>query len=296
VALPAGEGRLGYSAAEMTPTTTLLDDLTFPEGPRWRDGKLFFSDMHDQVVRTVDASGHSEVIVRVENDPSGLGWLPDGRLLVVSMQDRRLLRLDPEGLTQVADLSGLASFHCNDMVVDDRGRAYIGNFGFDLHESAGREKAELILVTPDGEARVVADGLDFPNGTVITPDGKTLIVGETMGQRLTAFDIADDGSLEGRRTWAQLDGILPDGTCLDAEGAIWVASPISSGVFRIAEGGETLQKISVETQAFACMLGGPEGRTLHICTAETSQPGEAQAKRTGRIETVEVDAPRAGRP
>lgn len=296
MALPAGEGRLGYSAAEMTPTTTLLDDLTFPEGPRWRDGKLFFSDMHDQVVRTVDASGHSEVIVRVENDPSGLGWLPDGRLLVVSMQDRRLLRLDPEGLTQVADLSGLASFHCNDMVVDDRGRAYIGNFGFDLHESAGREKAELILVTPDGEARVVADGLDFPNGTVITPDGKTLIVGETMGQRLTAFDIAEDGSLEGRRAWAQLDGILPDGICLDAEGAIWVASPISSGVFRIAEGGETLQKIPVETQAFACMLGGPEGRTLHICTAETSQPGEAQAKRTGRIETVEVDVPRDGRP
>lgn len=277
-------------------TTTLLDDLTFAEGPRWRDGKLWFSDMHDQVVRTVDSDGRSEVVVRVENDPSGLGWLPDGRLLVVSMRDRRLLRLDPGGLTEVADLSELASFYCNDMVVDAQGRAYIGNFGFDLHESGKRKTAELILVTPDGEARVVADDLYFPNGTVITPDGNTLIVGETLGQRLTAFDIAADGSLVGRRTWAQLEGILPDGICLDAEGAIWVASPISSGVFRIAQGGETLQRIPVATQAFACMLGGPEGRTLHICTAETSAPEETQAKRTGRIETVEVAVPRAGLP
>jgi sugar lactone lactonase YvrE len=212
------------------------------------------------------------------------------------MRDRRLLRLDTGGLTEVADLSALASFHCNDMVVDAQGRAYIGNFGFDLHESAKRKKAELILVTPDGDARIVAEDLDFPNGTVITPDGNTLIVGETLGQCLTAFDIAPDGSLEGRRTWAQLEGILPDGICLDAEGAIWVASPISSGVFRIAEGGETLQRIPVATQAFACMLGGPEGRTLHICTAETSAPEETRAKRTGRIETVEVAVPRAGLP
>jgi sugar lactone lactonase YvrE len=252
--------------------------------------------MHDQVVRTVDADGRSEVIARVENDPSGLGWLPDGRLLVVSMRDRRLLRLDPDGLTEVADLSGLASHHCNDMVVDERGRAYIGNFGFDLHQSASRKQAELILVNPDGSARVVADELDFPNGTVITPDGKTLIVGETMGQRLTAFDITADGSLEGRRTWAQLDKILPDGICLDAEGAIWVASPISHGVFRIAEGGAILQRIPVATQAFACMLGGPDGCTLHICTAESSLPETVQANRTGRIETVEVDVPRAGLP
>jgi len=275
---------------------TLLDDLTFGEGPRWRDGRLWFSDMHDQVVRTVDSQGRSEIVTRVENDPSGLGWLPDGRLLVVSMRDRRLLRLDGDGLKEVADLSRLASYHCNDMVVDDQGRAYIGNFGFDLHASAKRAQAELILVPPDGEPRIVADALDFPNGTVITPDGKTLIVGETLGQRLTAFDIAPDGSLTGRRAWAQLEGILPDGICLDAEGAIWVASPISSGVFRIAEGGLVLEKIPVETQAFACMLGGPQRRTLHICTAESSQPEEVVAKRTGRIETVEVAVPGAGRP
>jgi sugar lactone lactonase YvrE len=279
-----------------TRTSVLLDDLTFPEGPRWRDGKLWFSDMHDGVVRSVDPEGRSEVVVKVAGDPSGLGWLPDGRLLVVSMRDRRLLRLDDGGLSEVADLSGLASFHCNDMVVDAVGRAYIGNFGYDLHGAGERRNAEIILVTPDGDARVVADDLAFPNGTVITSDGGTLIVGETMGLRLTAFDIEADGSLSGRRTWAQLDRILPDGICLDAEGAIWVASPVSSAVVRVAPGGEVTHRIPLETQSFACMLGGPERRTLHVCTAENSDPEEARANRTGRIETVEVEVPGAGLP
>jgi sugar lactone lactonase YvrE len=281
----------------MTNTTeVLLDGLAFPEGPRWHDGRLWFSDMHAGTVQSVDASGNSEVIVEVPNSPSGLGWLPDGRLLVVSMIDRRLLRLDPDGLTEVADLSELASCHCNDMVVDAQGRAYVGNFGFDLHEHATQANAEVILVTPDGRSRVVADEMQFPNGSVITPDGATLIVGETFGMRLTAFDIEADGSLSGRRTWAQLDKIMPDGICLDAEGAIWVASPISHAVFRIALGGEILQRIPLETQSFACMLGGPDGRTLHICTAESSDPEACTAKRSGRIEIVEVDVPRAGLP
>jgi len=282
--------------AMATAPRTLLDDLVFGEGPRWRDGALWFSDMHDQVVRTVDLRGRSEVVTRVENDPSGLGWLPDGRLLVVSMRDRRLLRLDGDGLKEVADLSHLASYHCNDMVVDALGRAYVGNFGFDLHSGAKPTQAELILVPPDGEPRIVADALDFPNGTVITPDGGTLIVGESMGQRLTAFDIEEDGSLANRRAWAEIAGIIPDGICLDAEGAIWVAAPFSHGVFRVAAGGEVLEKIPVETQAFACMLGGPERRTLFICTAETSHPDEAKAKRTGRIEIVDVPVPGAGLP
>jgi sugar lactone lactonase YvrE len=281
----------------MTPgTSVLLDGLAFPEGPRWRDGKLWFSDMHDGVVRTVDAQRRSETVVEVAGDPPGLGWLPDGRLLVVSMRDRRLLRLDAGGFTEVADLSGLASFHCNDMVVDAEGRAYVGNFGYDLHGPGTRKNAEVVLVPPDGDARVVADDLAFPNGTVITPDGSTLIVAETLGQRLTAFDIEADGSLSGRRTWAQLDKILPDGICLDAEGAIWVASPISSAVLRVAEGGEVTHRIPLATQSFACMLGGPERRTLHVCTAETSVPEEAKQKRTGRIEIVEVDVPGAGLP
>jgi sugar lactone lactonase YvrE len=277
-------------------TRVLLDGLTFPEGPRWHEGRLFFSDMHDGVVRSVDSDGNSKVVATVPNDPSGLGWLPDGRLLVVSMRDRRLLRLDPDGLTEVADLSGLAAFYCNDMVVDASGRAYIGNFGFDLHERGERKNAEIILATPDGEARVVADDLSFPNGMVITPDGGTLIAGETLGKRLTAFDIEADGSLSGRRTWAQFEDILPDGICLDQEGAIWVASPTSSAVMRVAPGGEVTDRIPLETQSFACMLGGPEGRTLHVCTAETSQPAETKQKRTGRIEVLEVDVPRAGLP
>jgi sugar lactone lactonase YvrE len=202
----------------------LVDGLRFPEGPRWYDGRLWFSDMHSQQVLAVDLDGKTETIVVVPQDPSGLGWLPDGRLLVVSMQDRRLLRLDPGGLVEVADLSELASFHCNDMVVDEKGRAYVGNFGFDLHGGQSPMPTGLVLVAPDGSSRVVAEDLRFPNGTVITPDGRTLIVGETFGGCLTAFDVAEDGSLSGRREWARMDKAVPDGICLDAEGAIWVAS------------------------------------------------------------------------
>lgn len=206
-------------------TTVLLDDLVFPEGPRWRDGKLWFSDMNDLRVRTVDLDGRTEDVVRVPGQPSGLGWLPDGRLLVVSMTDRRLLRLDGDTLSEVADLSKLANHHCNDMVTDVEGRSYVGNFGFDLQAGESPRTTGLVLVTPEGDARIVAEDLSFPNGSVITPDGRTLVVGESWAGRLSAFDIAEDGSLSGRRVWAQLEGAIPDGCCLDAEGAIWVASP-----------------------------------------------------------------------
>ena len=275
----------------------LIDDIAFGEGPRWRDGRLFFSDMHSAKVLSVDLEGRQEEICTVPQAPSGLGWLPDGRMLVVSMTDRRLLRLEEDGeLSEVADLSALAGFHCNDMVVDARGRAYVGNFGWDLHGGGERRDAELILVEPDGAARVVADELRFPNGCVITPDGATLIVGETMGQRLTAFTLEDDGSLSGRREWAPTPKILPDGICLDAEGAIWVASPVSHGCFRILEGGEITHKVEVETEAFACMLGGPERRDLFICTAGSSEPEACAKNRDGRIEVVEVEVPGAGLP
>jgi len=277
-------------------TTVLSDNLFFPEGPRWRDGKLWFSDMHAQRVMTVDLNGKAETIVEISGCPSGLGWLPDGRLLVVSMTDRRLLRLDSGGLTEVANLWELASFHCNDMVVDRQGRAYIGNFGFDLWANASFAFAEIVLVTPEGPARVVADNMAFPNGTVITPDGSILIVGETYGACLTAFDIESDGSLTGRRIWSGLEGAVPDGICLDAEGAIWVASPISAEVLRIRESGQVTKRIKVATQAYACMLGGPERRTLFILTAESSNPDEVRARATGRIEVVEVDVPGAGLP
>jgi sugar lactone lactonase YvrE len=277
-------------------TSVLLDGLIFPEGPRWHDGRLWFSDMHAQCVMALAMNGRAEKIVDVPGSPSGLGWLPDGRLLVVSMNDRRLLRLDPDGLREAADLSGLASFHCNDMVVDGQGRAYIGNFGFDLNAAQPYAPAEIVLVTPDGKARVVADDMAFPNGSVVTPDGRTLIVGESFGARLTAFDIQPDGSLTERRLWAQLDGAVPDGICLDAEGAIWIASPLSAEVLRVREGGEVTRRIPVQTQAFACMLGGPDRCTLFILTAASSHPEECRRNATGRIEMAAVDVPGAGWP
>jgi sugar lactone lactonase YvrE len=274
----------------------LLDDLRFPEGPRWHDGRLWFSDMHARRVLAVDLAGRVETIVEVPNEPSGLGWLPDGRLLAVSMKDRRLLRLDPHGLVEVADLSRVASFHCNDMVVDARGRAYVGNFGFDLHGRAQAVPADLALVHPDGRVEVAAKDLLFPNGTVLTPDGRTLIVGESFGARLTAFDVADDGRLANRRLWAQLaGGAVPDGICLDAEGAVWVASPTTNEVLRVREGGAVAARIASDRSAIACMLGGPDRRTLFVCTAKEHDPART-GDRQGRIELVEVDVPGAGWP
>jgi sugar lactone lactonase YvrE len=281
----------------MNKPEVLLDGLMFPEGPRWHEERLWFSDMHAGLVRTVDMNGNADVIATVPHSPSGLGWLPDGRLLVVSMLDRRLLRLDDGGLTEAADLSRLASFHCNDMVVDDQGRAYIGNFGFDLTAQAPFSPAEIILVHPDGQALVAAEEMAFPNGSVITPDGSTLIVAETFGARLTAFDIKTDGSLGNRRVWAEVEGAFPDGICLDAEGGIWVASPAGqTGVMRVCEGGEITHRFDVATQAYACMLGGPQRKTLFMLTAETINPDGARAKSSGRIEMVPVDIPGAGMP
>jgi sugar lactone lactonase YvrE len=275
---------------------TLLDGLCFPEGPRWHDGHFYFSDMHAHRVIASDLSGKSEVVCEVPNQPSGLGWLPDGRMLIVSMRDRKLLRLDPGGLKVAADLSALASFDCNDMVVDGKGRAYVGNFGFDLHAGAKPSFAELVMVEPDGKARVVAREMRFPNGTVITPDGRTLIVGESTGRRLTAFDIAADGSLSNRRVWADLGENIPDGIALDAENAVWVALPQRSEVIRVREGGAVTERIKVATDAFACILGGPGRRTLFIATAPTSDPEQCRAKRAGKIEYTEVEVPGAGWP
>jgi sugar lactone lactonase YvrE len=216
---------------------------------------------------------------------------------VVSMEDRRLLRLESDGsLSEAADLTELATFHCNDMVVDAGGRAYVGNFGFDLHEKEAPREAEIVLVEPDGQARIAAAKMSFPNGSVITPDGRTLIVGETFAACLTAFTIESDGSLSGRREWAKLEQAIPDGICLDAEGGIWVASPVGHQVLRVLEGGEVTDRIAVENESFACMLGGAEGRTLFVCTAATSDPKTCEVERTGRIEFTEVDVPRAGLP
>jgi sugar lactone lactonase YvrE len=281
----------------MNEPSILLDKLVFPEGPRWHDGRLWFSDMHASQVVAVDESGQRETIVTVAKKPSGLGWLPGGDLIVVSMEDRRLLRFDGKELREHADLSALAPFFCNDMVVDGQGRAYVGNFGFDLHGGGTPVSTNIILVMPDGAANSVAEDMLFPNGTVITPNGKTLIVGESWGRRLTAFDVRNDGSLSNRRVWADL-GVPPDGIALDAENCVWVAVPTNPGAFvRVAEGGDVLQRIEVpDAAAFACALGGADERTLFMLEAATSNPGEIKGPGNGRIRKVRVDAPRAGWP
>lgn len=276
-------------------TRILADGLQFPEGPRWHDGKLWFSDMHTGRVMTVDTKGRLETIAMVPGSPSGLGWLPDGRLLIVSMTDRRLLRLDKTGLTQVADLFDLATYHCNDMVVDGSGRAYIGNFGFEPGRFQELRTAEIVMVSPDGDAAVVAKDLLFPNGMVILPEENRLIVAETFGHRLTAFDIRPGGSLSNRRVWARMDGYYPDGICLDAGGGIWVASPDNhAGVLRVTEGGAITHRVTVASNAYACMLGGGDRRTLFVLTSGHFNPDKQRA--AGRIEVVAVETPGAGLP
>ena len=279
------------------PLTTVLDGLAVPEGPRWRDGRLWFSDMHANEVVAMTPQGARETVFTHEGPVSGLGWLPDGRLLVVSMQDRRLLRLEPDGKAVThADLGGVATGHCNDMVVDANGRAYVGNFGF-VFPGGEPKPAKLARVDPDGRVVEAAGDLVFPNGTMITPDGRTLIVGETFGARMTAYDVAADGSLANRRLWAQLpERAVPDGACLDAEGAVWVASPTTNDVIRLKEGGEVLDRVTADQGCFACMLGGEDRRTLYVLTAASSDPAQCRASRTGRIESVRVEVPGAGLP
>ena len=287
----------------MTNTTEILiDGLTFTEAPRWHEGRLYFSDFFTHQVLAVDIKGQLEKIVKTPNQPSGLGWLPDGSLLIVSMNDQKLLRFNNGELTEAADLSRLANHYCNDMVVDRNGNAYIGNFGFDLHGGESLKPTNLILVRPEEDPCVVAENLFFPNGTVITPDGKTIILGETFSSCLTAFDINSDATLSNRRVWADLSSIeegyvpVPDGICLDAEGAIWVASPSTNDVIRIEEGGSLLDKVEVEMGAFACMFGGELGNTLFISTAKDSQEEICLKEKSARIETIEVSIPRAGLP
>jgi sugar lactone lactonase YvrE len=283
------------------PLAVVVDGLTFPEGPRWHQGELYFSDFFTHRVIAVDpgagtAAARVRTVCEVANQPSGLGWLPDGRLLVVSMLDRRLLRLDPGGLVQHADLSGLAHSHCNDMVVGPDGRAWVGNFGFDHRLAQDPRTTCLVRVDPDGTAAVAAEDLFFPNGSAITPDRSTLIVAETWGRRLTAWDLMEGGRLERRRCWADLAPIVPDGICLDAEGAAWVAAPPQKQVLRVREGGEVTHRISTgDRGAFACALGGEDRRTLYICTATVTGPAAAEAK-TGRIESIRVEVPGAGWP
>ncbi len=274
---------------------TLVENLAFSEGPRWHDGRLYYSDFYRHVVEAVDLEGNVEKIADVPTQSSGLGWLPDGRMLIVSMLDRKLLRRELDGtLVEHADLNDIATWHCNDMVVDAKGRAYVGNFGFDYDApGATPVHADLAFVDVDGTVSVAAKGLQFPNGTVITPDGKTMIIGETFGRQLTAFDIAEDGRLGNRRCWANIDPHFPDGICLDAENGVWVADPAQNSVIRVEEGGNITHTIDPGRAAFACMLGVEDGKRLFICTADAAGGGDS---RTGKIEYVDVNIPHAGRP
>jgi len=299
-------------------TYLLLNGLHFGESPRWHEGRLWYSDFYDHAIHAVDLSGNDLRLVELPGQPSGLGWLPDGSLLVVSMLDHRVLRIEGAGrdealsvsVSQHADIGADCGFWANDMVVDSLGRAYVGNFGFD-YETVLKEqgiealftddpshRTNLSLIEPDGTTRRAAEGLTFPNGMVILPDGRTLIVAETFRMRLTAFDIALDGSLANQRTWADLSsvGALPDGICLDAQGAIWIAAAATPRCLRVREGGEVLAEVETSQPAFACMLGGPEGTHLFVMTAPTSERDIASTTREGKIEVVEVEVPHAGLP
>ena len=282
---------------QYTDVEVVADGFCFTEGPRWHEGRLWFSDMHDGWVCALTPDGQLERIARMEHEPSGLGWLPDGRLLVVSMQDRRLIRREMDGtFVAHADLGELATFHCNDMVVDGKGRAWVGNFGFDLHGGAAPTATVLIRVDPDGSVHCAAQNVMFPNGCVITPDGATLIVAETFGACLTAFDISSDGALSNRRSWAQLpEGAVPDGICLDAMQGIWVASPTTNECLRLEEGGSVTDRVALDRGAFACMLGDADRRSLYICTARDSDPAKTH-ERSARIERVRVEHPGMGLP
>lgn len=281
----------------------LLSGLAFPEGPRWHEGRLWFTDQHAHEVRAVDPHGRAETLVTAMDDrPGGLGFLPDGTPLVVAMTTRRVYRMrraSGEGrfsLELHADLASMASWHCNDMLVDDRGRAYVGNFGYDVDAGAPVRTAELILIEPTGEARVVSRELVFPNGMAMSPARDTLIVAETFASRISAFDVEADGSLSGHRIWAPLTDTQPDGLCLDVDGAVWFADTRSGQLTRVREGGEVLASIRPSTPPYACMLGGAARTTLFSLGAETHVPEDAARLRSGAIESIEVDVPGAGLP
>lgn len=281
----------------MSEPRMLLTGLAIGESPRWHEGRLWFCNWGTQEVVAVDLDGNSETVVRVPAAFSFcIDWSPDGRLLVVSGLEARLLRRKADGtLSAHADLGGLAGMF-NEIVVDARGNAYVNGGDFDFETGAGAESGLVALVRPDGSVRQVADGIAFGNGMAISEDGSTLIVAESWAQRLSAFDIAGDGSLSNRRVWAETDG-PPDGICADAEGAVWYADVPNRRCVRVREGGEVLQTVELDRGAFACMLGGPDRRTLFMLAAEwDGMENVDDTARTGQVLIAPATAPGAGRP
>ncbi len=281
---------------------SFVEGLRFGEGPRWHEGRLHLSDIADGKVLAVGEAGKTETVAELDGRPSGLGWLPDGRLLVVSMEDHTLLRLDREGLVPVADMSALCGGHANDMVVSATGQAYVSNIGFEIegvaYEDLDIRPTNLVRVDPEGGVHCAATEVMSPNGLALAPDGRTLIVGESAAMCLTTFDVAADGTLSGRREFARLEGgATVDGLCLDAEGCVWAASPTTREFLRVREGGEVVDRISTgDRHAIACVLGGEGRRTLYCITNAYMSIAQAAVERSGRVEAVAVDAPGAGIP
>ncbi|MFC9357400.1 SMP-30/gluconolactonase/LRE family protein [Rhodococcus sp. NPDC057014] len=293
--------------------TEIAAGFTYTEGPRWHEGRLWFVDFYTHSVNVVDADGSVEQVCTVEHQPSGLGWLPDGRMLVVSMKDRKILRREPDGsLVEHADISEHCRGYANDMVVAANGQAYVGEFGFDLMGGADHEHGVVVLVDTDGASRVVADGLSFPNGMCISPDGKTLYVNELFGNRVSQFGIASDGTLGARGDFASLGDlgdepnvekrlaactIAPDGQALDAEGAVWIADCVNQRAVRLGEGGAVLDEVSTAPLGvFAVALGGDDGRTLFLSVAPDFDEAKRSAAREAKVLSTTVDVPHAGRP
>jgi sugar lactone lactonase YvrE len=292
--------------------STVLTDRAYLECPRWHDGRIWVVDFYTHEVLSAAEDGSDlRVEAVVPQQPSGLGWLPDGRLLVVSMRDARVLRREVDGtLVTHAELGAHVGGHPNDMVVDAQGRAFVGNFGFDLMGGAPIAPTGLVRVDPDGTVTPVAEDLWFPNGSVLTDDG-VLLVDETFGNRVTAFDVAEDGTLVNRRTWAEFGAlpstrevagalpelvVAPDGCGLDAEGALWIADAAHGRAVRVREGGEIVDEVSPGLGVFACGLGGADGRTLFLCAAPDFDEHARSAAREGRLLSVRVEVPHAGRP
>jgi sugar lactone lactonase YvrE len=293
----------------MADPATVIDGFSYLEGPRWHDERIWFSDFYTHRVLSAREDGSDlRVEASVPQQPSGLGWLPDGRLLIVSMRDRKLLRREPDGtLVTHADLSRHATGHLNDMAVDAQGRVYVGNFGFDLMGGAPLEPAALHRADPDGTVTEVATDLWFPNGSVITKD-EVLLVNETFGNRVTAFDLTQDGRLVNRRTWAEFGplptqrdiekvlpqiAVAPDGSCLDAEGALWIADATGGRLLRVTEGGKIVDEVRPGTPVFACALGGSGGRTLFTCAAPDFDEVARTAAREASLIAIQVTIPGA---
>lgn len=289
----------------------VADRFSFLESPRWHAGRLYVSDHHTHRVLAIDEAGQTDTVAEVPGQPGGLGFTRSGELLVASMTDRRLLRVTDGTVDAIADLSGMANWSLNDMVVDRRGRAYVGHFGFDVPADPHIAPASLLLVLPGGELRVAAHDLVFPNGMALADDGETLLVAETFAARISAFEVADDGSLSNRRTWARFaDSVgatvfealesglpLPDGIALDAEGCIWMGDLTGRGALRVAPGGELVETISLVNEVvYAVALGGADRRTLYLCAGPGLLDGDPVRERRARLLSCRVDVPGAGLP